>query len=347
MSTLLADEKASTHRFPLSLLLPAIGALLYPYLLAALSFVLTKEHVAIPPRPSVIAFSALAVLACVLLVLGIASARAMELGRSEPANAPGRWLAHLSFTTPSLLTGFGNVMGLLRAGRETLYAWTAFWLVVMLVATLARDPARGVTEAALPRRSLATAHGFSALLILLLFILPHLGNHLTGIVSGAAHIAVMKVVRLDYRGRLVEPVLLALICFQIVSGFVLARHKLDRPSDFFGTLQSLTGIYVGIYLLGHMIAAFAARGEGTDTNWNWLTDNDHGLLFHLGSFSLVGHYWVGPIAIIAHLACGLRVVMTAHGFSKTIASRLAMLVVALGVIASSTILAGLLGVHLA
>jgi succinate dehydrogenase/fumarate reductase cytochrome b subunit len=158
---------------------------------------------------------------------------------------------------------------------------------------------------------------------------------------------VMKAARLVYRARMVEPLLLVLIGFQLVSGFLLARRKLERPADLFGTLQTLTGIYVGIYLLGHMTAAFSARGQGTDTNWNWLTDNDHGLLDHLGSFSLVGHYWVGPIAIIAHVACGLRVVMLEHGVSNFLASRLASILIGLGVVVSSIILAGLLGAHIA
>jgi len=196
-------------------------------------------------------------------------------------------------------------------------------------------------------RRLAVAHGMSALAILILFVLPHLANHLAGIVSGAAHIEVMRWARLDYRNVIVEPLLLTLIAFQIMSGLVLVRRKLSRTSDLFGTLQTMTGIYVGIYLLAHMTAAFSARGAGTDTNWNWLTYDDRGLLSHLDSFTLVAHYWVGPIAIVAHVACGLRVVMLEHGVSERMVGRLAWGLIGLGVAASSVILAGLLGVHIA
>ena len=348
MSTLLVDERAEgAPLLRLGFLLPALGALAYPFLLSAISFLLGQAHVAIPPSPGIIAVAALAILAVVCAVSAVSIAQALALGRFEPTNTPGRFLAHLGFATPSLLTGFGNIAGLLNARGALLYAWTAFWLVIMLVATLARDPARPVAAEAPSRKRLAAAHGVSALLILLLFILPHLGDHLTGIISGSTHIAVMKAVRGIYRSEVGEPVLLTLICFQIVSGFLLARRKLERASDGFGTLQTLTGLYVGIYLLGHMTAAFSARGAGTDTNWNWLTDNDHGLLDHLSSFSLVGHYWVGPIAIVAHVACGLRVVMLEHGVSNVLASRLASVLIGLGAAASSIILAGLVGVHLA
>ncbi|HEY5083511.1 MAG TPA: hypothetical protein VII48_03240, partial [Rhizomicrobium sp.] len=250
---------------------------------------------------------------------------------------------------PSLLVGFGNVAGLLHARSAVVIAWPLFWLAVIAVAGLTQEGPQRAPEATpvSSHRRLAVAHGMSALAILILFVLPHLANHLAGIVSGAAHIEVMRWARLDYRNVIVEPLLLTLIAFQIMSGLVLVRRKLSRTSDLFGTLQTMTGIYVGIYLLAHMTAAFSARGAGTDTNWNWLTYDDRGLLSHLDSFTLVAHYWVGPIAIVAHVACGLRVVMLEHGVSERMVGRLAWGLIGLGVAASSVILAGLLGVHIA
>ena len=229
---------------------------------------------------------------------------------------------------------------------ERLWLRHLFWLALMAVAWLAQDASQ---PAPLPaNRKLAVAHGISALAILILFVLPHLANHLAGIVSGAVHIQVMRWARLDYRNAIVEPLLLTLIAFQIMSGFVLVWRKLTRASDLFGTLQTITGVYVGIYLLAHMTAPpLSARGAGTDTNWNWLTYDDRGLLSHLDSFTLVAHYWAGPIAIIAHVACGLRMVMLEHGVSERMVGRLAWGLIGLGVAASSVILAGLVGVHIA
>ena len=157
----------------------------------------------------------------------------------------------------------------------------------------------------------------------------------------------MKLLRQDYRNTIVEPLLLTLIAFQIMSGLILLRRRLSRRSDFFGTVQTLTGLYVGVYLLGHSTAAFAARGAGTDTNWNWLTSDDRGLLYNLSGFSLIGHYWVGPIALISHIACGLRFVAIEHGVSEQVANRSAWALVGLAFLLSSVILAGLLGTHLA
>jgi hypothetical protein len=58
-------------------------------------------------------------------------------------------------------------------------------------------------------RRLAVAHGVSALAILLLFVGPHIGNHLAGFWRGPVHIATMNVVRRVYRDGIIQPVLRA------------------------------------------------------------------------------------------------------------------------------------------
>ncbi|HKD46688.1 MAG TPA: hypothetical protein VKB67_03310 [Rhizomicrobium sp.] len=349
MSVLQLDDGAkapSTVNFSswFVLVLPALAAIAYPLFLLAISALLRLFQVSAPPGWAITALVALAILASAIGVMTVAFLWAQSLGRSGAGSA-GRLLAHLAFTTPTLLVAVGNVVGLFHARGAAAYAWPLFWLAVMVVVSLAQETPQSAPLAS--NRRLAIGHGISALAILAVFILPHLANHLTGIVSGADHIEVMKLLRLDYRSAIVEPLLLTLIAFQIMSGFVLVRRKLSRPSDFFGTLQTLTGVYVGIYLLGHMTAAFAARGAGTDTNWNWLTSDDRGLLFYLSGFSLVGHYWVGPIAIVTHVACGLRGVMVEHGVNEHAAGRLTWALIALGFAVSSVILAGLLGAHIA
>lgn len=349
MSTIVLDDGAKDSALAsgsrvFSFVLPGLAAIAYPFLLSAISGLLRVFQVSIPPSPFAITVTVLAILACALAVMGIAFARALSLGRAGPGQIAARLLAHLAFAVPTLLVAFGNVVGLFHARGVLAYGWPLFWLALMAVTWLAQEapqPALIVSS-----RRLAVAHGISALAILGLFIVPHLGNHLTGFVSGADHIGVMKLVRLVYRNAVIEPLLITLIAFQIMSGFILVRRRLNRTNDFFGTLQTMTGIYVGCYFLGHMTAVFSARGAGTDTNWNWLTSDDKGLLFHLSSFSLAGHYWVGPIAIVTHVACGLRMVMLEHGVAERGATRAAWTLIGLGVAGSSVILAGLLGAHI-
>ena len=236
--------------------LPALAAIAYPFLLSAISWLLRAFQVTAPPGPAVITVTVLAILASASGVMGVTFARALSLGRIGAGTGSFRLLAHLAFAAPSLMVGFGNVAGLLHARGAVVIAWPLFWLAVIAVAGLARDAPQPTPLPA--NRKLAVAHGISALAILILFVLPHLANHLAGIVSGAAHIQVMRWARLDYRNVIVEPLLLTLIAFQIMSGFCPWCGKSSpAPADVFGTLQTMTGVYVGIYLLAHMTAVFS------------------------------------------------------------------------------------------
>ena len=119
------------------------------------------------------------------------------------------------------------------------------------------------------------------------------------------------------------------------------------PSDFFGTVQTMCGVYVGIYFLAHMTAVFAARHAGVDTNWSWLTRPNDSLLVSLLKLRLIAYYWAGPIAIVAHVACGLRWVMLQRDFSLATTNRTAWALITVGIVASSIILLALLNVHIA
>jgi hypothetical protein len=332
------------------LILPALAAMVYPWLLSALSLVLRSFGVSAPPTSNVVGGSTVVILLSAWGVMGVSAALALKLGQIQNDSGllvRGRVLAHLAFAAPSCLVGFGNVAGILNLRATVPYAWLVFWALLAGTVFLPRGGMPSAAPHPVSQRRLAVAHGISALAILLLFVLPHIGNHLLGIWNGATHIAAMKLARQLYRSEIVEPLLLALIAFQIASGSVLVQRRLSRPGDFFGTLQTLTGTYVGVYLLAHMTAAFSARFAGTDTNWNWLTNDDKGLLAYLSFFPLVAHYWVGPVAIVTHVACGLRVVMLEHRVPQLRAAQVAWGLIIAGGLASSVILAGLLGAHVA
>jgi succinate dehydrogenase/fumarate reductase cytochrome b subunit len=158
---------------------------------------------------------------------------------------------------------------------------------------------------------------------------------------------IMNTARRVYRDDIVQPILLALIGFQILSGIVLVRWKMRMPSDIFGTVQTMCGVYIGVYFLAHMTAVFAARYAGIDTNWTWLTRQNNSMIGSLSNLRLIAHYWVGPIAIVAHVACGLRMVLLQHDISPAMANRLALALITAGAVASSVILVALLNVHIA
>lgn len=345
----MAVSALSLHR--LLLVIPVLCALTYPSLLSLLSSGLVLVHGSASPDGVIAWVGVIASLTLAAAVMLFSFAFGLALGSPHVGNSESRHarsIAHLAFATPSLYVGFGNVAGVLHAPSAVPIVWLAFWLLVAMIVLL--RPGSSPTAAAMTPigyRRLALAHGVSASTILLVFIGPHIVNHLAGFWNGPVHIEVMNAVRHVYRDDVVQPMLLALIGFQILSGTALVQRRMRMPSDLLGTVQTMSGVYVGIYFLAHMTAVFAARDAGTDTNWDWLTRPNNSMLVSLSSLRLIAHYWVGPIAIFTHVACGLRMVMLQRDISPARANRLALALITVGVAVSSVILLALLNVHIA
>jgi hypothetical protein len=346
---LLGLSAASLHR--LLLVIPALCALAYPSLLSFLSSGLVLVHGSASPDGAIVWVSVIASLTLALAVMLVSFVFGQALGSphvGSPEGRRARGIAHLVFATPSLYVGFNNVAGVLHAPSAVPIAWLVFWALVAMTVL----PGRGASPTAAAMtpvgpRWLARVHGVSASAILLLFVGPHIANHLAGFWNGPVHIEIMNAVRRVYRDDIVQPMLLTLIGFQILTGTVLVRRRMRMPSDFLGTIQTMSGVYVGVYFLAHVTAVFAARYAGTDTNWNWLTRPHDSMLVSLSNLRLIAHYWVGPIAIVTHVACGLRMILLQRDTSPAAANRLALALITVGVVISSVILAALLNVHIA
>jgi len=317
---------------------PVLCAAAYPFLLQLLSSLLVSAHGSASPDGPALWFAVLGSLLLGLAVMGAAFA----FERTQP-DVRGRGAAHLAFATPSLFVGFNNAANLFHAPQLAIIAWAIFWAAVAVAVASRKLPTPAPSLDASRYRRLGIAHGISASLILFLFVAPHLANHMTGLLNGATHIEFMKDARLLYRAPLLEPLLLCLVAFQVASGALLVRRRLHHASDVFGSLQTLTGVYVGIYFLAHLIAVFGARYAGTDTNWNWLTNNDHSMLTSLSNLRLIGHYWFGPVAIATHLGCGLRLVLRQYDARAASADVIPRAAMATGIVVSSVILVALLG----
>jgi hypothetical protein len=335
----------------LLLVIPVLCALAYPSLLSLLSSGLVFVHGSASPDGVIVWVGVTASLILALAVMLVSFEFGLALGSpraGNPANRRARGIAHLAFATPSLYVGFGNVAGALHASSAVPIAWLVFWVLAgAMVLPGSKSSPMAVATTPVGHRRLALAHGISACAILLLFIGPHIVNHVTGFWNGPVHIEVMNAARRVYRDDVVQPMLLALIAFQLLSGTALVRRRMRMPSDLLGTAQTMSGVYVGIYFLAHMTAVFVARDAGTDTNWSWLTRPNNSMLVSLSNLRLIAHYWVGPIAIFTHVACGLRMVMLQRDISPANADRVALALIAAGVAASSIILLALLNVHIA
>ena len=347
---LLGEGAQAISRPRLFLVIAAGCAIAYPWLLWLFSAAASLLHVSTPLTSGAIAIGVAMALAAAWSVMLVCFRLELALGKSgnaSPDRRRAQTIIHLAFAAPSMLVGFGNIAGVLHARTAVPVVWPIFWLLIAGASLIMPKKSTPTPMSPKAQRRLSIAHGISACAIIVLFIAPHIGNHLAGFWNGATHIMTMTAVRQVYRSEIVEPVLLTLILFQIVSGVVLVRDRIRHRSGMFETLQTMTGVYVGVYFLAHMTAVFAARYAGTDTNWNWLTGNGHGMLTSLSSIPLVAHYWVGPVAIFSHVACGLRQAMLQKSVSALMADRFARTLIGLGALASSVILVALLGIAIA
>ncbi len=337
MSETQTESGSRPRARPWLILVPAACAAAYPWLLAGDLF-LARAADAAPP--ATVALATVLSLIAASCVVGFALVTCRRSG-----DLPVRLICHFAAATPTLYVGVMNYARLFGASAALNQIWLALWLIAAGGAfALSR---RNAAPPPRRRQSLATLHGICAAAILTLFLAPHIANHLAGLWSGPSHIAFMEAIRLAYRNAVIEPLLFVLVAFQIVSGLVLAAPRLCLRMPWLGTLQSISGVYVGVFFLGHIVPVFSARFAGTDTNWNWLTANDAGLIANLSRIYLVPHYWVGVIALAAHLACGLRDVLIKHGGSSARVDRGAYAAIGLGAAVSTAILLGLLGMHLA
>ncbi|WP_263416935.1 hypothetical protein [Terriglobus albidus] len=219
-------------------------------------------------------------------------------------------VAYFAIGAPALYSFLG---GWLDSQRWIPYrangVWVLLWCVLLLLVLIER-PAAADDADGRPAK-LAVAHGISAALITV-FAIAHLANHLTGVLGGSTHIAVMRHLRVVYRAPVVESVLLACVLFQVATGWVLLAYRMRRPfSGWIGTVQNASGMYLLLFFASHVSAVMRARYlRHIDTNWVWLTADN--LLKDPWSVRLVPYYFLGVLALAVHGACGVRHVLVEH-----------------------------------
>ena len=198
--------------------------------------------------------------------------------------------------------------------------------VAIVLALLLRSdndaPASGVVARVVPV-PLRVAHGVSALALVMIFLALHITNHLMFPAGAGTYDAVMKVFRHVYRTDSLQPLVVALFLFQLVTGLFFVSRLTAAPSDRFRTFQIASGVYLAFYVLDHMdsVFIFARTYLGIDTGWSFATGAPTGLVKDPWNIRLVPHYWLGVFFVLAHLAAGVRAVILAHGVSKMLADR--------------------------
>ncbi|MHC6156550.1 hypothetical protein ACVSQB_32830 [Bradyrhizobium elkanii] len=339
---------ANTTAEKLRSMIPAAGAIAYPFLLDAF-------HLAVSPAAGPVSFGRLVLAALCLLaataapLLGLACAYWMTKAEPSSFELRARRLAYLSIAAPPLFVLTGVGLGLLHIPVSDELVWVAGWAAAWLYVLLGSEQERPAGSAAIAP-SIAkwrVTHGIAAAVILL-YVAFHLTNHLLGLLGPDVHAAVMKMGRTVYRSSLVEPILVGLMLFQVAVGVRLAWRWSALPADAYRVFQIGSGVYLAAFIVTHLNSALvSARAvHHIDTNWAWASGAPVGLIHDAWSIRLVPHYALGVFFVLAHLTSGLRGVLIAHGVAATVANRIWATGLAVGGLVAIAIMCGLCGARI-
>jgi hypothetical protein len=342
----LAESRIVSSAFAASVL-PPVLALLYPWSVWCFytSTVAVREaagwSIALPLLAAALSLGAAATPTIVSYLMLL---RPLE---REDRFAGTRWITYLAFAVPAFYTAERVFFAMFRSPADDRYLWTLLWAALVVVAAIGRR--RRVTRQPSWTGQLRVVHGVAAALIVVAFLIAHFGNHLMALSGTQAHTDAQAALRLWYRSYLIEPMIVALFLFQVASGVTLASIYQFAQGDRFRTLQVATGIGVMAFLLAHMtVLLIVARWQlNLDTNWNFATSvRTGGLLGNANNARQVPYYLFAVMAVVAHLACGLRIVLLGHGWRVATVNRLAIGMMCGGVIVAAAIMAAMLGFRL-
>lgn len=168
---------------------------------------------------------------------------------------------------------------------------------------------RGVAMFDLKRAPLRGLHLCSALAIGL-FLLVHLGNHLVGLQGQQAHVDYMAAARGFYRNGILEPILLALIAWQTLSGVTMVIRGWKGRQGKVAWLQALSGLYLAFFLLNHVGAVLVGRGWlGLDTDFRFAAA---GFFVPPWQLFFAPYYFLAVFCLFAHIGCALYWLVGPH-----------------------------------
>ena len=321
--------------------LPLAGAIVYPGLIYSAQQALNSYHESGSYLPAAY------VLLAMLLALSVPALalRALLLSRDDERCVQARAVLYLLFAVPSLFTLSYSITRMAGVNQHLGAIWISMWIALGVIFYF-REKQGPRPASPLDIKWLRVVHGVTALLVLTGFLLAHLINHDLAAWSVHLHIEAMQALRRWYRSASVEPVLIVLLVVLLGTGVAMVLHHARRRMDAFRVIQTATGVYVAAFLCSHVFATLRARSGGIDTDW-FFAAGPTSLLQGAGlTDRLIPHYFIGPLALIVHVACGLRIVLLQHGVSDLAGRRVVYGLAAAGLLVTGISSAALLGFHL-
>jgi hypothetical protein len=220
------------------------------------------------------------------------------LDRNELDRSRNRLVVHgalLAAVAPALFTAMRQI------SSNQLMAWYVVTALTALAAFLPTSVSSSPTSTAKFR----PIHASSAI-VLATFALAHVFNHSLAIVSLGTHTAVLHVLRLAYRQSVAQIILIAAVGVQVCTGLAMVRSYYLRRATPLRNLQLVSGLYLAVFLVSHLITVFTTRHRGIDTDFVWASHAPTGLLAGLSTVPLLPRYSLAVLAVFVHLACQAR-----------------------------------------
>ncbi len=176
--------------------------------------------------------------------------------------------------------------------------------------------------------------------LILVFVLIHIANHLTGIVSVDEHMKFMALARKFYRHAYVEPMLLMALAFQMTIGLYFVYRSWGVRRGFFQRAQALSGCYLVFFLVVHIGATLNARETlNLDTNFYFAAAG-----MHVGNLAyyFVPYYFLAVVAVFVHMASAIHWSLSGK-YRVGTANAVGFLIILMGVVTALLIIASLSG----
>ena len=138
-------------------------------------------------------------------------------------------------------------------------------------------------------------------IIISLFVVLHLFNHVCSLAGAAQHIATMEKLRPIYRNTYSETLLVLAVLVQITSGLMLYINKRNSALTRVDKWQQRTGLYLSVFFVIHVGAVLVGRHVlHLDTNLYFGVAGINTFPFNL---FFIPYYALGILSFFGHLAC--------------------------------------------
>ena len=177
-----------------------------------------------------------------------------------------------------------------------------------------------------------TLHRITAIL-LLLFILAHIGNHVAAAFGPKTYNSYLATVRIVYRNPIIEPLLITLVGIQMISGFnlIIKSFQRDAKRSLLSWLEFFSAIVFVLFIVIHLSAIAVTRFYfEIQTDFYWVAE-----MFRAGALQpyIIGFHFLGIMAVTVHSGIGIKYLFDAMGLGKN-GRTVAVSIIAVGLGAS-------------